>query len=94
MTCCTLITYSFWLTQLRDAGKVYGRRLKNKASKVHFGEIKVFVSGGSMKNRLSESKVYQREICSLRVKSNTALCVKCDKRIYGCARVMRVTPKI
>ena len=51
--------------------------------KVNLGKTKVKVSGSITKDRLSKSKVDPRGIGSLRVKSNSVLCVRCEKWIHG-----------
>ena len=47
----------------------------SKGLKVNLGKIKVMVSGGISIDGLSESKSYQCEIRSLRVKANTVVCL-------------------
>ena len=67
----------------------------SKSLKVNLGNIKVMVSGGITKDGVSKRKVHPCEVCSLRVKANSALCVPCGKRIHSrCAGVKRVTTKL
>ena len=65
-----------------------------KVLKVHHGKNKVMVSSGITKDGMSKSKVIPCGICSLRIKSNSASCVRCGKWIDSkCDGVERVTPK-
>ena len=54
----------------------------------------MMVSGGTTKDSLSKTKVDPFEVCGLKVKDNSVLCVQCRKWIYGrYAGVKRVTTK-
>ena len=48
---------------------------ESKGLKVNLGKTKMMVSGGITKDGLSESKVYQCGVYSLRVKANSVLCI-------------------
>ena len=62
--------------------------------KVKFGKIKVMVCGSITKDGMSRSKVDSCDVCSLRVKANSVLCLQCGKLIHGrCAGVKMATPK-
>ena len=61
--------------------------------KVNLGKTKVMVCGGITNDDISKRKVDPYEVCTLRVKSSSVLCVQCGKWIHGrCVRVKRVTP--
>ena len=52
----------------------------------------LMVSGGITKDGISKGKADPCGVCSLRVKTNSVLCVQCGKWICdGCAGVKRVT---
>ena len=52
------------------------------------------VSGGTAKDGMSKSKVDPCGVCSLRVKTNSVLCLQCGKWIHGrCAVVKSVNTK-
>ena len=62
--------------------------------KVNLGYTKLIISGGITNDGLSKGKVDSCGVCSLRVKTNSVLCVQCGKWIYGnCAILNRVTGK-
>ena len=51
------------------------------------------VCGDITKDGMSKSKVDPYGICSLRIKTNSVLCLHCGKFVYGrCAGIKRVTP--
>ena len=53
------------------------------------------VSSGITKDGLCKGKVDPCNVCSLRVKAKSVLCVQCGKWIHSrCAGVKMVTPKI
>ena len=61
--------------------------------KVNLGKTKVTVCGCITQDGLSKSEVDPCEVCCLRVKANSVLCVQCGKWIHGrCAVVKKVTP--
>ena len=67
---------------------------ESKGLKVNLGKTKVLFSSGITKVGLSKSKVDPCWVCSLRVKANTVLCIKCGKWINNrCARVKWVPAK-
>ena len=47
--------------------------------KVNHGESNLIVSGGITKDGLSKSEVDPCLVCNLRVKTNSVLCLQCDK---------------
>ena len=51
----------------------------SKGLKVNIGKSKVVVSGGITRDSLSKSIVDPCGVCSLRVETNSVLCVQCDK---------------
>ena len=64
----------------------------SKGLKVNPGKTKVMVSGGITKDDLHKSTFDPCEDCSLRAKSNSVLCIQCNKLIYHrCTGVERVT---
>ena len=66
---------------------------ESKGLTANLGKTKVMVSTGITQDGLSKSKVDPCGVCSLRVKTNSVLCVQCGKWIHGrCAGVKRVTP--
>ena len=59
-----------------------------------FGKGKMIVSGGITKNGFCKWKVDPCGVYSLRVKTNSVLCMQCGKWIHiKCAGLKRVTPK-
>ena len=67
---------------------------ESKGFKVNIGKTKVMVSGSITKDGMSKSKVDPCWICSLRVKANMVLFLKCSKWINGrCTGMKSVTPK-
>ena len=66
---------------------------ESKGLKVNLGKLRIMVSGGITKDGMSKGKVDPCRVCSLSVKTNSALCVQCGKWNHGiCVRVKRVTP--
>ena len=64
---------------------------ESKGLKVNLGKTKEMVSSGITKDGMSKRKVDPCGVCSLRVKSNSVLCVQCGKWIHGrCAGVKMV----
>ena len=62
--------------------------------KVNLGKTKVMVSDGITKDGLPNCKVDPYGVCSLRVKSNSVLCLQCGKWIHSrCAGVRSKTQK-
>ena len=61
---------------------------------VSLGKTKVMAGGVITNDGLFESKGGPCGVCSLTVKANSALCVKCGKWIHGiCVVVKRITLK-
>ena len=61
---------------------------------VNLGKTNVMVSADITKDDLSESKDNPCEVCRLRAKAKSVLCVQCGKWIHGrCAGVKIVTTK-
>ena len=66
---------------------------ESKGMKVHLGKTKVMFSSDITEDGLSKSKVDPCEVCSLRVKANSVLCLQCGRWIRGrCAGLKMVTP--
>ena len=71
--------------------------VESKGPKAYLGFPMVMVSGGITKHGMCKSKVGTCScgVCSLRAKTNSALCLECGKWIHGiCAGVKRLTPKL
>ena len=65
---------------------------EGKGLKVNLWKSKVIVCGGITMDGSSKSKVEQCGVCSMSVKANSVLCLKCGRWIHGsCAGVKRVT---
>ena len=63
---------------------------ERRGLKANLGKAKV--SGGITEDGMSKIKVDPCEVCSLRVKDNSVLCLQCGKWIHGrCAAVKMVT---
>ena len=61
--------------------------------KVNLGKSKVMVCSSITKDGMSKSNVDSCEVCSLKVKANSVLCLQCGRWIHGgCAGVKMVTP--
>ena len=54
---------------------------ESKGFKVYLVKAIVMVNGDITKDGLTKNKVDQCDVCSLRVKAKTALCVQCGKWI-------------
>ena len=84
------------MRQSRDSGISFFRwkeAFESKGLEVNLRKTEVMVSGGITKGGMSKSKVDPCEVCSLRVKVNSVLCLQCVKLIHGrCAGVKRVAP--
>ena len=66
---------------------------ESKGLEVNLEKTKVMASGDITMDSLSKSKVDPCEVCRLRVKANSVLCVQSGKWIHGrCARMKIVTP--
>ena len=64
---------------------------RNKGFKIFLRKIKVMVSRGITKDWLGIDEVYLCWICSLSLKINSVMCVRCGKCICSrCAEVRRV----
>ena len=78
---------------LRDKFLTWKEAFESKCLKVNLGKIKVMVSSGIIQDNLSNSKVDQCWVCSLRVKASSVLCAQCGRWTHSrCARVLGVTP--
>ena len=67
---------------------------ESKGLKVNLGITKQMVCGGITKDGTSKCKVDPCGACSLRVKTNSALCLQCGEWIHGrCAGIKSVTQK-
>ena len=89
-----LVLMSESIEGLRNMIFKWKEAFESKWLKVKLGKAKVMVSGDITKDGLSNSKVDVCEVCSLRVKPNSAMSVQCGMRIHGrCAGVKRVTSK-
>ena len=89
-----LVLMSETIEGLRDKFLKWKEAFESKGLKVNLGKTKVMVSGGITKNGMSKSKVDPCGVCSLKVKTNSVLCLQCCKWIHSrCAGVKRVTPK-
>ena len=79
---------------LRNKFFKWNEAFESKGFKVSLGKTKVMVSGGITKDGISKRNVDPCEVCSLRVKPNSVLCLHCGEWFNGrCAGVKRVTPK-
>ena len=81
------------------SGFVQRSRLEREVGRdLHSKDVETLsetICGGITKNSMYKSNVYPCGVCSLRVKANSVLCVKCVKWIHGiCAGMKRVTPKL
>ena len=56
---------------------------ESKGLKVNLGKSKLMVRGNITKDGLSKSKADPCGVCSLRVKTNSVLCLQCGKWIHG-----------
>ena len=62
--------------------------------KVNLGKSRVLISSSIRKEGMCKGEVDPCCVCILIVKTNSALCVQCDKLIHDtCARVNWVSPK-
>ena len=71
------------------------KAFESKGLNVDLGNTKVMLSVGITKDGLSNNKIYQCGICSLRVKANSVLHVQCGEYVHsGCAGLKMVTATI
>ena len=62
--------------------------------KDNLGKTKLMVSDGITKDGMSKSNVYPCDVCSLRVKANSTMCLQCGRWIHGsCVGIKRVNSK-
>ena len=82
------------IKELRNKLFKWKEALGSKGLKDNLGKTKVMVSGVITKDGMSKCEVDTCEVCCLRVKTNSVLCVQCGEWIHGrCAGVKWVTPK-
>ena len=60
---------------LRNKFIKWKESFENKGLKVNLGKTKVMISGGITKDGMFKSKVGPCGVCSLRVKTNSVLCL-------------------
>ena len=70
------------------------KAFESKGLNVNLGKTKVMVSGRVTKDGASESKVGPSEICSLRAKVNSVLCVQYGKWIHGRSAGLKTVPPV
>ena len=70
-----LVLMSETIEGLREKFPKWKEAFESKGLKVDLGKTNVTVSSAITKNGLSKSKVDPCEVCSLRVKANSVLCV-------------------
>ena len=80
--------------ELRNKFGKWNDGFESKSLKVNLGKTKVMACGGITKDGMSKSKADPDDgICSLGVKANSILCLRCGMWIHGvCAEVKTVTP--
>ena len=74
-----LVLMSETIEGLRDKFLQWMETLVSKGLKINHGKTKVMVSGVITQDNLSKSKVDPCGVFSLRVKSNSVLCVQCGR---------------
>ena len=89
-----LVKMSETIKGLRNRFLKWKEAFENKGLKVNLGKTTLMVRGGITKDSLSKSKVDMFDVCSLKAKANSVLCVQHGKWIHNkCVRVKMVTSK-
>ena len=89
-----LVQMSETIKGLRNRFLKWKEAFENKGLKVNLGKTTLMVRCGITKDSLSKSKVDMFDVCSLRVKANSVLCLQCGKWIHGrCAGLKMVNVK-